>query len=227
MLTGKLRIEHLSKTFPGQVALSDVGLEVESGEIHALVGQNGSGKSTLIKILAGYHQPDQGEGGAWIDETPLTLGDGPAATAAGIRFVHQDLGLVGSNNTIENIALAVGYRTGRGRRIKWRDEARRTRQALGGLGLSDIDIKAPINTLPPSQRTAVAIVRALVGLGEGGAQESVGPLLSEGAGLAEHDRHRREGDLRFGEGVSDDGRSDHFVLERTAVALFDDHGGAR
>jgi len=168
MLTGKLRIEHLSKTFPGQVALSDVGLEVESGEIHALVGQNGSGKSTLIKILAGYHQPDQGEGGAWIDETPLTLGDGPAATAAGIRFVHQDLGLVGSNNTIENIALAVGYRTGRGRRIKWRDEARRTRQALGGLGLSDIDIKAPINTLPPSQRTAVAIVRALVGLGEGG-----------------------------------------------------------
>ena len=55
-----LRIEHLSKTFPGQVALDDVALDVGAGEVHALVGQNGSGKSTLIKILAGYHQPDPG-----------------------------------------------------------------------------------------------------------------------------------------------------------------------
>ena len=55
-----LRIEHLSKTFPGQVALNDVDLDVAAGEVHALVGQNGSGKSTLIKVLAGYHQPDPG-----------------------------------------------------------------------------------------------------------------------------------------------------------------------
>ena len=59
-----LRIEHLSKTFPGQSALVDVDLDVAAGEVHALVGQNGSGKSTLIKVLAGYHQPDPG-GSAW------------------------------------------------------------------------------------------------------------------------------------------------------------------
>ena len=52
-----LTIEHLTKVFPGQVALDDVDLEIEAGTTHALVGQNGSGKSTLIKILAGYHQP--------------------------------------------------------------------------------------------------------------------------------------------------------------------------
>ena len=157
-----LRIEHLSKTFPGQVALSDVSIAFEAGEVHALVGANGSGKSTLIKVVSGYHQPDPGAS-AWANGEPFTLGDGHAAEAAGIRFVHQDLGLVGSLSAVENIALTVGYQTGRGGRIRWRDEVRRTREALSILGLADIDVKAPVNDLPPSQRTAVAIARALVG----------------------------------------------------------------
>jgi len=55
-----LQISGLSKTFPGQRALSDVHLSLQSGEIRALVGQNGSGKSTLVKVLSGYHEPDQG-----------------------------------------------------------------------------------------------------------------------------------------------------------------------
>ncbi len=162
-----LRIEHLSKTFPGQVALSDVSITIEAGEVHALVGANGSGKSTLIKVLSGYHHPDPSGWQAWANGEPLTLGDGNAAAAAGIRFVHQDLGLVGSLSAMENIALTVGYQTGPGGRIRWRDEARRTREALSILGLGDIDVKAPILDLPPSQRTAVAIARALVGWEQG------------------------------------------------------------
>jgi ribose transport system ATP-binding protein len=158
-----LRIEKLSKTFPGQVALSEVTLTVEAGEVHAFVGQNGSGKSTLIKVLAGYHQPDNNGAQASVNGSPLTLGDGAAAAAAGIRFVHQDLGLVGSMSAVENIALTAGYQTGVGRHILWREEVNRTRDALAGLGLSNVDVKAPINALPPSQRTAVAIARALVG----------------------------------------------------------------
>jgi len=158
-----LRIEHLWKTFPGQVALCDVGLEVDAGEVHALVGQNGSGKSTLIKVLCGYHQPDAGDAQAWVKGEPLTLGDGQAAAAAGIRFVHQDLGLVGSISAVENIALGVGYETGRFGRIRWRQEVKRTRAALEGLGLGNIDVKAPVSSLPPAQRTAVAIARALTG----------------------------------------------------------------
>jgi ribose transport system ATP-binding protein len=55
-----LRIEHLSKTFPGTRALNDVSLEVEAGTIHCLLGGNGSGKSSLIKILAGVYQGDPG-----------------------------------------------------------------------------------------------------------------------------------------------------------------------
>ena len=165
-VTSVLRIEHLSKTFPGQVALDDVSIDVARGEVHALVGQNGSGKSTLIKVLAGYHQPDPG-GSAWIDGQPLTLGDGAAAIAAGVRFVHQDLGLVGMLNAVENLALTAGFVTGPGGRIRWRDEVRRTREALDRLGLGHIDVKAPVDSLPPSNRTAIAIARALVGWEDG------------------------------------------------------------
>jgi ribose transport system ATP-binding protein len=161
-----LQIEHLSKTFPGQAALIDVDLSVASGEVHALVGQNGSGKSTLIKVLAGYHQPDPGAS-AWANDSPLTLGDGQAAAQAGIRFVHQDLGLVNSLSTIENLALTTGYRTGPGGRIRWSDEAARAREAMAGLGLGSIDVKAPVGTLPPSQKTAVAIARAVAGWEDG------------------------------------------------------------
>jgi ribose transport system ATP-binding protein len=161
-LADVLRIERLSKTFPGQVALADVGIDVATGEVHALVGQNGSGKSTLIKVLAGFHQPDPGAS-AWVAGAPITLGDGEAAIRAGVRFVHQDLGLVGSLNAIENIAITAGYTTGPGRRIKWREEVQRTREALATLGLADLDIKAPVQTLPPSHRTGIAIARALIG----------------------------------------------------------------
>jgi ribose transport system ATP-binding protein len=167
-VTATLKIEHLSKTFPGQAALIDVDLEVIAGEVHALVGQNGSGKSTLIKVLAGYHQPDPGSS-AWVNETdhiagrPLVLGDGPAAAAAGIRFVHQDLGLVGAVSTVENLALTSGYATGPGRRILWSEATRSASDAMAALGLVDFDVKAPVDSLSAAQKTTVAIARALVG----------------------------------------------------------------
>lgn len=157
-----LRIEQLSKTFPGQRALIDVDLSVAPSEVHALVGQNGSGKSTIIKILAGYHQPDPGAA-AWSADEELALGDAQAAVAAGIRFVHQDLGLVGSVSTVENLALTAGYQTGPGRRINWRSERRRAEEAMAALGAPDIDVTAPVETLPAAQRTIVAIARALIG----------------------------------------------------------------
>ncbi len=161
-----LRIERLSKTFPGQQALHQVDFSVAAGEVHALVGQNGSGKSTLIKVLAGYHQPDPGAH-AWANGQPLMLGNAAAAAGAGIRFVHQDLGLVQSENTIENLALVNGYKTGRGRRILWRAEAKRANEAMRALGFADFDVKALVSQLAPAQRTAVAIARALAGWEDG------------------------------------------------------------
>ena len=69
-----LRVESLSKTFPGTKALSDVNIDVKAGQIHALVGHNGSGKSTLIKVLSGYHSPDPGAQ-AWLDGEPVDITD--------------------------------------------------------------------------------------------------------------------------------------------------------
>jgi ribose transport system ATP-binding protein len=164
-----LTIEHLTKVFPGQVALDDVQLEIKAGSTHALVGQNGSGKSTLIKILAGYHEPT-GEPIAVVHGTGgdrgLQLGDGRAAEAAGIRFVHQDLGLVDTVSTVENLALGGGYRTRFGR-IDWKGETRRAAEELASLGFDDFDVRLPVGALAPSQKTAVALARALRGWEQG------------------------------------------------------------
>ena len=75
---------------------------------------------------------------------------------------------MGSLNTVENLALTTGYRTGPGRRIAWKAEVQRAREAMSFLGLADVDVKAPVALLPPSQKTAVAIARALVGWKDGG-----------------------------------------------------------
>jgi ribose transport system ATP-binding protein len=187
-----LRIECLSKTFPGQKALNDVGIDVVRGEVHALVGQNGSGKSTLIKVLAGYHQPDPGAA-AFMHGSPVALGNAHVAAMSGIRFVHQDLGIVGGLSTIENLALVNGYQTGLARRILWRAEAKRTAVAMHALGFADFDIKAPVAELAPAQRTAVAIARALVGW-ENGASLLV--LDEPTASLAADDKSRLFGVVR-------------------------------
>lgn len=167
-----LRIEGLTKVFPGQVALDDVDLVVEQGSTHALVGQNGSGKSTLIKVLCGYHQPT-GEPRAWVQPPgvdqprPLTLGDASAAEAAGIRFVHQDLGLVDMLSAAENIALGVGYASRSRWRIDWKANSRRAAAALADLDFHDVPVDVPVAALAPSQKTAVAIARALEGWQDG------------------------------------------------------------
>lgn len=156
-----LCVKHLSKTFPGQRALIDLTFELAAGEVHALLGQNGSGKSTFVKLLSGYHQPDPGATAAIAGES-FQLGDSAASETAGLRFVHQDLGLVLDVDAVENYALGHGYETGRGGRIMWSEEVRRTREALARLGY-DIDVRRPLRELTMSERTGVAIARAIRG----------------------------------------------------------------
>jgi ribose transport system ATP-binding protein len=159
-----LEIRNLSKTFAGQRALDDVDVTVAAREIHALVGQNGSGKSTLIKVLAGYHQPDPG-GTAAVRGRPLPLGSATAAHDSGIRFVHQDLGLILELSVLENLMVGCRYPTGFLGRIRWREAANMAGARLRNAGV-ELDVLAPVGSLGLAERTAVAIARALPQQGE-------------------------------------------------------------
>jgi ribose transport system ATP-binding protein len=152
-------MSQVSKTFGGTKALSDVDLELRAGEVHGLVGQNGSGKSTLIKILAGFHEPDPGAV-TMIGDVPLALGTADAAHQAGLRFVHQDLGLIDTLDCADNLALGNGFATGAGGRINWRKQRAAARAALSRLG-QDLDVRQPVSHLSAFEKTALAITRAL------------------------------------------------------------------
>lgn len=160
-----LCLSGLSQTFPGVRALKDVDLQVAAGTVHALLGPNGSGKSTLVKALAGYHTPDPGCR-ASVGGVEFELGAASEARKLGIRFVHQDLGLVHELSAQDNVGLVHGYERGRFGRIRWRDQARVTTSLLNTFGL-ELDPTEPMSAADPVARTAVALVRAQAEWGGG------------------------------------------------------------
>ncbi len=91
----------ISKQFPGTLALDDVRLELQAGEIHAVVGENGAGKSTLMKILAGVITPDTGE--IRFADHPIMPASPHEALELGIAIVHQELSLIPTLTVAENI----------------------------------------------------------------------------------------------------------------------------
>jgi len=168
-----LSLRGLGKRFTGTLALDDVDLDVRRGEVHALLGENGAGKSTLIKILAGIYSPDAGE--IRLNGVPVL----PGVQRLPIAFIHQDLGLVESMTVAENVALLTGYDRTAGF-ISWQKVRATALRALQLMG-SDIDPEADVQTLSASDRSIVAIGRALA------VQTEVLVLDEPSAALTEHD----------------------------------------
>ncbi len=158
-MTTALSVRDATKIFGGQTALDHVSIDVQPGEVRALVGQNGCGKSTLIKILAGFHEPEPGTS-VTVGGTELEFSSATASEAAGLRFVHQDLGLVANLDAVDNMAIGQGYITNMTKTISWRKERNAAREALKELGY-DINVRVPVGALQMSERTAVAIARAM------------------------------------------------------------------
>jgi len=154
-----LEVSQLAKTFGGVRALQGVDLTVLSGEIHGLLGQNGSGKSTLIKVLAGFHAPDPG-GRLAVCGTKVSLPLAPGGfRPLGMRFVHQDLGLLTSLTVLENL-LIDELSTTPDWSISWRKARAHARELFDQFGLN-LDPSQTVADLRPVQRALLAIVRAV------------------------------------------------------------------
>ncbi|QFY63865.1 sugar ABC transporter ATP-binding protein (plasmid) [Rhizobium grahamii] len=152
-----LEFRGVSKDFGGTKALTDVSLNLQRGEILALLGENGAGKSTLIKTLAGIYKPDGGEillrGQPYNHRPPKPNERQPVA------FIHQDLGLIEWMTVGENVGLAQGF-SRRGGLIDWAATERRTAEALKLVGC-DFDPSTRVQSLTRTEKSLVAIARAL------------------------------------------------------------------
>lgn len=149
-----LSVRGLSKHFPGTLALDALDLDVQRGEIHALVGENGAGKSTLIKILAGVYSADQGDiylSGARVRPSREGL--------PGFAFIHQDLALVDTMSVMENIGHVSGFPRRMGL-ISWSEMRRKAERVLATLQ-ADIDPTILVTHLSQAQKSVVAIARAV------------------------------------------------------------------
>jgi ribose transport system ATP-binding protein len=150
----------LGMRFDEKWVLRGVDMTIAPGEIHGLVGHNGSGKSTLIKILAGYHQP--AEGRVLLDDDVVSQGSPLHSYELGLRFVHQDLGLIGEFSALENFGIGGRYSTGKWGSIDWRRQRDRLGRVLKTLG-SSLPVDVAVSKLPAVERTLVAIARAVGG----------------------------------------------------------------
>jgi D-xylose transport system ATP-binding protein len=155
-----LDVSHVTKTFPGVTALSDVSLQVRRGEIHGLCGENGAGKSTLVKILSGVYPHGTYEGSITFQGEELRFEQKSirAAIEAGIAIVYQELTLIPKMTVGENIFL--GKEPVEGRRINRSRLYAQSRDILAKYGL-DILPQARVMDLGVGKQQMAEIAKAL------------------------------------------------------------------
>jgi simple sugar transport system ATP-binding protein len=155
-----IEMSNVGKRYGTIVALADISLRVNPGEITCVLGDNGAGKSTLIKIMSGLHQHDDGE--MLIDGEPTRFGSPREALDRGIATVYQDLAVVALMPVWRNFFLGRELRRGRPFRVLDIETMRRTtRDELAKMGIQLNDVEQPIGQLSGGERQCVAIARAI------------------------------------------------------------------
>src|SRR4051812_26631032 len=152
-----LELHQLAKSFGGARALRGVDFDLQSGEVHALLGENGAGKSTLIKIVTGAHQPDSGT--IVVGGQPVSALTPAAAHQLGIACIYQQPALFPDLSVAENIALRLEAGAP-WHKIDWPSRRRRAHDLLARIGAA-ISPETEVRTLSMPEQQLVEIACAL------------------------------------------------------------------
>lgn len=153
-----LKMENITKTFPGVVALDNVSIDLKKGEVLGILGENGAGKSTLIKILAGNYIKDSGD--IYIDGHKFEI-KGPAeAMASGIRVIYQELNTINNLTVAENIFIGEQIVKGFFRFVDWKKMIKKADELLATMNVK-LDPNAIIGDLSISEKQIIEIAKAI------------------------------------------------------------------
>ncbi len=153
-----IKVENLTKVFPGIKALDNIQLTLRGGEVHALIGENGAGKSTLVKILTGV-QP-QTSGTVYLNGKPVTFHNAIEAQEAGIAAIHQEASMFPELSVAENIFMGHHLHKGKLGPLDWKKMKSETTELLKKVGLA-INPATLVKNLSVAQRHMIEITKAL------------------------------------------------------------------
>jgi len=153
-----LEMREITKQFPGVKALDNVTLQVEKGEIHALVGENGAGKSTLVKVLSGFYPHKSYNGQVFIKGKEMKFINTRNSEEAGIAIIYQELELIEELSIAENIFL--GNLHNNHGIVKWDEVYYKAGELLKEFEL-EVDLSKKIKDIGIGQQQLVEIVKAL------------------------------------------------------------------
>ena len=152
-----LKLENITKRFPGVTALNNVQFELRKGEIHALMGENGAGKSTLIKVITGVHMPEEGK--IFVKGQEVFFRSTSDSAACGIAAVYQHSTAYPQLTVTENIFIGHMKRNKLGL-IDWKGMHQQAAELLRSLG-SNINPKSRMSSLSVAEQQIVEISKAV------------------------------------------------------------------
>lgn len=153
-------MRHIFKNFGPVVALEDMSLSIQKGEVVALLGDNGAGKSTAVKIISGVYQPSSGE--MFWEGSKVNFKSPEDARAIGIQTVYQDLALINTLSICRNFFLHEEPQTNFGflKLLNLKKMKNDTREILHNMGIKDLNPDSLVSALSGGERQAIAIGRA-------------------------------------------------------------------
>ncbi len=153
-----VELKHVTKRFPGVIAMHDMHIQIKPGEIHGLIGENGAGKSTLIKVLTGVYIPEEGE--IYVDGQKVSFANPVQAREAGIACVYQELNIVPMLPVVDNVFMGRNEHKPNGL-LDYPRMHKEAHEALTTLGHPEVDTHIECGKLGMGLQQMVEIAKAV------------------------------------------------------------------